>query len=186
MALTITNYVTHVAMGDSDSLKTFVKNAYNIYFDGVTLKIVNAQTEKTVYSFVNTSVISTIYDAKTDTYPSVPGTLIGLANLLVTFFFRRLNRFPAGGAIGQGIVKATTEDFDFGWGNIKKQYKIYTKPQVYSGGNIAYSGFATDVGAGTDEAKWAVKKVLQDGTETWAGKTTFDKILDDYLSLSYS
>lgn len=66
-------------------------------------------------------------------------------------------------------------------------YKIFTMPQTGTAGSlVVYTGFATDLVAQTSEAKWAVKKQFQDGSELWAGKTTFDQILDDYLTLTYS
>jgi len=67
-------------------------------------------------------------------------------------------------------------------------YKISTKPTyVDIGGElVSHTGFSTNFNAATSSAEWAVKKELQDGTETWAGKADFDQILDDYLSLTYS
>lgn len=67
------------------------------------------------------------------------------------------------------------------------QYKILTMPQTQDvNGNVAYTGFSKDLNAQSSEAKWTVKKQLQDGTETWAGKATFGQILDNYLTLSYN
>lgn len=73
-------------------------------------------------------------------------------------------------------------------GDITIPYKIWSMPSAVDGGGkiIAYCGFSQDLEALTSEAKWAVKKLLEDGTETWAGKNTFDQILDDYLTLIYS
>jgi hypothetical protein len=186
MGIVITNNISYVSLSENNSLKTFIKNAYNIYFDGKQIRIVNANTEKTVFTILKASNVLSIYDAKTDTYPSIPGTLMGLADMLVTFFFRRLSKLPAGGETGQVLALNSSYEFDASWVDPVKEYKIYTKPQGYSGGNIAYTGFSEDLSALTSEGKWAVKKMLESGTETWSGKTTFDKILDDYLSLSYS
>ncbi|KKN88636.1 hypothetical protein LCGC14_0245270 [marine sediment metagenome] len=68
-----------------------------------------------------------------------------------------------------------------------KPYKTVTMSQTQDvAGNVAYTGFSKLNTALTSEARWAVKKTLEDTTETWAGRYAFDEILDDYLSLSYS
>jgi len=75
-----------------------------------------------------------------------------------------------------------------GGGTSTTPYKIWSMPSAVDGSGeiIAYCGFSTDLNALTSEAKWAVKRLYQDGTEAWAGKTTFDQILDDYLTLTYT
>ena len=67
------------------------------------------------------------------------------------------------------------------------QHKIYSQPaELDSGSIVVYTGFAEDLAALPSEAKWAVKKQHQSTGETWAGKLTFNQILDDFLSLTYS
>jgi hypothetical protein len=68
------------------------------------------------------------------------------------------------------------------------KYKIITMPLVIdtNGEYIAYTGFSTDYEALLSEAKWAVKKQYEDGSQEWAGKLSFDEILNDYLTLTYS
>ena len=66
-------------------------------------------------------------------------------------------------------------------------HKRITQPATSDGsGLVAYTGFAVDLAASTSSASWAVKKQFQSGSELWAGKTTFDQILDNYLSLTYT
>lgn len=66
-------------------------------------------------------------------------------------------------------------------------YRIFTQPATAdANGLVVFTGFATDTDALTGEAKWAVKKQFEIGTEQWAGKVTFDQVLDNYLSLTYS
>ena len=65
--------------------------------------------------------------------------------------------------------------------------KIITMPLAEEGGqDVAYTGFSLDYDAGTNEAKWAVKKQYEDTSQQWAGRSDFDQVLDDYLSLSYA
>lgn len=68
------------------------------------------------------------------------------------------------------------------------KYKIISMPLVIdtNGDYIVYTGFSTDYEALLSEAKWAVKKQYEDGSQQWAGKLTFDEILNDYLTLTYS
>jgi len=70
-----------------------------------------------------------------------------------------------------------------GEGGTAVLYKRWSQPQV---NNTCYTGFSKDLNALLSEPKWAVKRVELDDTETWAGKTTFDQILDDYLTLTYT
>lgn len=81
----------------------------------------------------------------------------------------------------------TEVDALVGTGGGGPAHKVISMPSdTDANGIIAYSGFATDFNATTDENKWAVKKQFQDGAEEWAGKTTFNQILDNYLSLTYA
>lgn len=75
-----------------------------------------------------------------------------------------------------------------GDGGATTPYKRWTMPGVVdlTYGITAYTGFSEDLNADISEAKWAVKRVREDETEAWAGKTTFDQILDDYLTLTYT
>ena len=87
-------------------------------------------------------------------------------------------------------VPATIQEaFDIIWIFFlaNNQYRRITMPLTQeSDENVAYTGFSMDLEALTSEAKWAVKKMYFDRTEQWAGRSIFDQILDDYLSLSYS
>jgi hypothetical protein len=68
------------------------------------------------------------------------------------------------------------------------KYKIISMPLEIdvNGDYIVYTGFSTDYEALLSEAKWAVKKQHEDGSQQWAGKLGFDEILNDYLTLTYS
>jgi hypothetical protein len=81
------------------------------------------------------------------------------------------------------VVEKVEIEITEGLGDGGVEYKRWSMPQV---NETCYTGFSRDLEALTSEAKWAVKRVELDDTESWAGRDTFDQILDDYLTLTYT
>jgi hypothetical protein len=162
-----------------------------------------------VYITNDASKITSITDDVDPPGPTPAGTLQGIFDQIYDFFFRRPVIYLKSDSEkiseaynwgDHGIVGYLTDAPNNGQEYVRKnadwfvatggggtQYKITTMPQTSDeNGSVAYSGFSTDLNALTSEAKWAVKKMYENDTEEWAGKTTFDEILDNYQSLTYS
>jgi hypothetical protein len=162
MAINISNEEKGVYYEDTDANKRrfFVRNQHEpILIDGVIqLEKVEDRSRFRVADHLNS--VGIILDMGTPI--PLPGTMEELFDILRVFF---LDRNVGGESL----------------------YRTITMPQQLSGTNsIAYTGFAVDLLATTAEAKWAVKRMHQDNSETWAGRFTFDQILDNYLSLTYT
>ncbi|MHA2064132.1 MAG: hypothetical protein ACXABY_07100 [Candidatus Thorarchaeota archaeon] len=161
MAINIDNERTGVLTEDTTSadMKFYAKNEYEPVLESGVILLEKLEDRSKWRLVEDLSQVGAITDMGSAV--STPGTIKELFNILRLFF---LDDVASGGSYR----------------------KVIMPQQVVSDSSVSYTGFAYDLEAQTSEAKWAVKRMHQDGSETWAGKTTFDEILDNFLTLSYS
>jgi hypothetical protein len=207
-------HITHKEKGVYVALNTgrmfFPKDKYRPYISGKELLVRSIGGDEDVLITNDAADVASITDDVDPPGPSPAATLQGIFDQIYGFFFRRpviylktddekleeaygwgdhgiegyITDAPSGGQpysrkYGEWVLAAS--------GGSGTVYKIYTMPQAQNAsGSVAYTGFSLDMDAATSGADWAVKRMYEAGTEAWAGKTTFDQILDDYESLTYS